>query len=361
MPYTAKRRHASGTLQLDDMRDPFSIDVDRILHSKAYTSYTDKTQVFSLIGNPGISHRVIHVQLLSRIARTIGRKLGLNEDLIEAIAIGHDIGHPPFGHDGEKYLDRLCMQSGAGHFRHNVQGIQAVDIIEKQGKGLNLTLEVMDGILCHNGEMTEQEISPDREGSFDGFDHKCAMSLTGSDPLPMTPEGCLIRVADTISYIGRDIEDAIALGIIDRQDLPGEAVEVLGNTNGRIVYSLVDDVIGHSSAGKIAYSSQVFSALKTLKRFNYENIYLNPLVKMESRKIETMYDLVFLRLFEDIKTSQKESPVFVHFIDLMDKAYQQSSPAAKTVRDFMAGLTDSAFLDLFKKLYVPGKNSMFPR
>ena len=118
------------------MRDAFSIDVDRILHSQAYTSYIDKTQVFYLVGHQGISHRVIHVQLLSRIARTIGRRLGLNDDLIEAVSIGHDIGHPPFGHDGEQYLDELCMQAGIGPFRHNVQAIQALERIEKGGKGL---------------------------------------------------------------------------------------------------------------------------------------------------------------------------------------------------------------------------------
>ena len=186
-----------------DMRDAFSIDVDRILHSQAYTSYIDKTQVFYLVGHQGISHRVIHVQLLSRIARTIGRRLGLNDDLIEAIAIGHDIGHPPFGHDGERYLDELCVDAGIGPFRHNLQAIQALERIEKSGTGLNLTLQVLDGILCHNGEMTEQRVAPVRGETFKDFDLKMAAATKGEGTLPMTMEGCLVRVADTVSYIGR--------------------------------------------------------------------------------------------------------------------------------------------------------------
>ncbi|HHO76554.1 MAG TPA: HD domain-containing protein, partial [Deltaproteobacteria bacterium] len=285
----------------DDMRDAFSIDVDRILHSLAYTSYIDKTQVFYLVGHQGISHRVIHVQLLSRIARTIGRKQGLNDDLIEAIAIGHDIGHPPFGHDGENYLDELCTAAGIGGFRHNVQAIQALERIEKQGRGLNLSLQVLDGILCHNGETTEQEISPDVGACFEDFDAKVRSALCGGNPMPMTMEGCLVRVCDTVSYIGRDIEDAISLGIIKRQDIPADITSVLGDTNGKIVYSLVEDLIENSNSEKIAYSSGVFEALKALKAFNYERIYLNARVKAESSKISTMYELIFDHLVGDIE------------------------------------------------------------
>ncbi|MBN2297094.1 MAG: HD domain-containing protein [Deltaproteobacteria bacterium] len=337
-----------------DMRDAFSIDVDRILHSQAYTSYIDKTQVFYLVGHQGISHRVIHVQLLSRIARTIGRKLGLNDDLIEAIAIGHDIGHPPFGHDGENYLHELCAASGIGAFRHNVQAIQALERIEKQGRGLNLTLQVLDGILCHNGETTEQEVSPEHRASFDVFDKKIRSSLAGGNPMPMTMEGCLVRVCDTVSYIGRDIEDAISLGIIRRDDIPGDIASVLGDTNGKIVYALVEDLIENSNNEKIAYSSGVFRVMKELKAFNYENIYLNSLVKTESSKIKTMYTLVFERLVEDIESHRTDSTVFDEFISRLDDKYIKEFSPAEIVRDFIAGLTDSAFLRVFHKLFVPG-------
>ncbi len=335
------------------MRDAFSIDVDRILHSRAYTSYIDKTQVFYLVGHQGISHRVIHVQLLNRIARTIGRKLGLNDDLIEAIAIGHDIGHPPFGHDGESYLHELCTASAIGAFRHNVQAIQALERIEKQGRGLNLTLQVLDGILCHNGETTEQTVSPDEGASFEDFDEKVVSALAGGNPFPMTMEGCLVRVCDTVSYIGRDIEDAISLGIINRDDLPRELTSVLGDTNGKIVYALVEDIIENSDNEKIAYSKDVFHALKELKTFNYEKIYLNAQVKTESSKIKTMYTLVFERLVDDIISRRKDSPVLDQFIIRLDENYADEFSPAEIVRDFIAGLTDTAFLRVFHGLFVP--------
>lgn len=336
-----------------DMRDAFSIDVDRILHSQAYTSYIDKTQVFYLVGHQGISHRVIHVQLLSRIARTIGRRLGLNDDLVEAIAIGHDIGHPPFGHDGERYLDELCRESGIGPFRHNVQAHQALERIEKSGKGLNLTLQVLDGILCHNGESSEQSVSPEPASGFADLDAKIEIARSGYMPLPMTLEGALVRIADTVSYIGRDIEDAISLGIIERATIPPEAVRLLGETNGKIVYALVEDLIEHSTKDRIAYSSKVFRALEVLRRFNYENIYLNPRVKTESTKIRTMYGLVFRRLFEDVRNHDTGSVIHTRFLDRLDVCYRESHGPAEMVRDFIASLTDTAFLRVFHDLFVP--------
>jgi dGTPase len=351
MDYLTRRRRPEDLKK--DMRDAFSIDCDRILHSRAYTSYIDKTQVFSLIGNQEIAHRVIHVQLLSRIARTIGRRLKLNDDLIEAIAIGHDIGHPPFGHDGEKYLDRLCRIAGIGMFAHNVQGVWTLERIEKNGRGLNLTLAVLDGILCHNGETTEQEIVPDSTLSFAELDEKTKLCMEGSMPAPSTMEGCLVRFVDTVSYLGRDIEDAITLGIIARRDIPKEASFVLGDTNGKIVYSLVEDLIATSTNERIAYSLDVFLALKALKQFNYENIYLNPRVKAESEKIRTMYDLVFERLVSDIKKGNALSPVIARFVSRIEKGYKDNLSAAQLARDYIAGLTDTAFLKLFNELYIP--------
>lgn len=336
-----------------DMRDAFSIDVDRILHSQAYTSYIDKTQVFYLVGHQGISHRVIHVQLLSRIARTIGRKLGLNDDLIEAIAIGHDIGHPPFGHDGEHYLDELCTEAGIGPFRHNLQAIQALERIEKSGLGLNLTLQVLDGILCHNGETTEQRVAPEPAGTFRDLDRKIAAAMKGESQLPMTMEGCLVRVADTVSYIGRDIEDAISIGIVSRDDIPGDVTGVLGDTNGKIVYALVEDLIANSTSGAMVYSSRVFDALLRLKAYNYEKIYTNEGVKRESSKIRDMYSLVFSRLVEDVTDHDTTSPVFTGFLNRLGDRYRNTHNPFEVVRDYIAGLTDSAFLRTFHELFVP--------
>ena len=153
-----------------DYRQSFSIDVDRILHAHAYARYIDKTQVFSLIKNDHITHRVLHVQLVSKIARTIGRYLGLNEDLIEAIALGHDIGHAPFGHDGERYLSELCEHNGIGTFQHNVQSVQFLDKVERKGQGWNLCLQTLDGILCHDGEIHNQMLKPVTKKTFKKLD-----------------------------------------------------------------------------------------------------------------------------------------------------------------------------------------------
>ena len=152
-------------------RQAFSVDVDRILHSSAYARYIDKTQVFYLIKNDHITHRVLHVQLVSKIARTIGRFLGLNEDLIEAISLGHDIGHTPFGHDGERILSDICKKHGIGYFRHNVQSIQFLDKVERNGDGWNLCLQTLDGILCHDGEIHDRKMKPEREKSFQKLDN----------------------------------------------------------------------------------------------------------------------------------------------------------------------------------------------
>ena len=228
------RRRAVESRMESGYRQAFALDTDRILHSMAYTRYIDKTQVFYLIRNDHITHRVLHVQLVSKIARTIGRFLGLNEDLIEAVALGHDIGHTPFGHDGESFLSQLCWQSGIGHFLHNVQSIQFLDCVERKGQGWNLCLQTLDGILCHDGEIHNQVLEPHREKNFETLARE--MAAKKESPhfalMPMTLEGCVVRMADTVAYVGRDLEDAIRLDVIQRSDLPADVEKVLGNTNG---------------------------------------------------------------------------------------------------------------------------------
>jgi len=229
-------------------RQEFAVDADRILHSRAYTRYIDKTQVFYLVEHEHISHRVLHVQLLSKIARTIGKFLRLNEDLLEAIALGHDIGHPPFGHDGERILSILSQEHGIGPFLHSIQGVRFLDRLEKNGRGLNLSLQALDGILCHDGETHLERLSPQRDKTFAHLEEEIR-SKTADPELslkPMTLEGCVVRLADTISYIGRDLEDAITLSLVHREELPPEVAGRLGRTNGAIVYSLVTDLLSHS-------------------------------------------------------------------------------------------------------------------
>ena len=328
-------------------RQTFSVDVDRILHSRAYTRYIDKTQVFYLIHHDHITHRVLHVQLVSKIARTIGRCLGLNEDLIEAIALGHDIGHTPFGHDGERFLSELCRASGIGDFHHNVQSVQFLDRVERKGKGWNLCLQTLDGILCHDGEVHNKVLKPERNKTFEMIEKE--MALKKEDPLtqlmPMTLEGCVVRMADTISYIGRDIEDAIRLNMIKRSDLPKLSVDVLGNTNGTIVYHLVTDIINTSFQNTtIAFSQKISEALKRLKDFNLERIYMNPKIKKETDTIKTLFGILFEKYLDDIENENRSSVIFKGFLEDMSEDYIQNHCKEEIVRDFIAGMTDQYFL-----------------
>ena len=340
------RRHHEERLD-EGYRQMFSVDTDRILHSRAYTRYIDKTQVFYLIHHDHITHRVLHVQLVSKIARTIGRYLGLNEDLIEAVALGHDIGHTPFGHDGERFLSELCRSGGIGHFLHNVQSVQFLDRVERKGKGWNLCLQTLDGILCHDGEIHNQVLEPEQKKTFEMLEKEMALKKENpSTPLmPMTLEGCVVRMADTISYIGRDIEDAIRLNIIERTDLPKESVDVLGNTNGTIVYHLVTDVIKSSFQNTyIAFSRKVSEALKQLKDFNLERIYMSPKIKKDTDIIKTLFGRLFEKYLDDIEKENHSSMIFKGFLEDMSGDYIQNHCNEEIVRDFIAGMTDQYFL-----------------
>jgi dGTPase len=344
---SAVRKKTEGILETD-YRQNFAVDVDRILHSLAYTRYIDKTQVFSFVHNDHITHRVLHVQLVSKIARTIGRYLRLNEDLIEAIALGHDIGHPPFGHSGERFLSDLCREHGGDFFLHNIQSIQFLDQVERKGVGWNLTLQVLDGILCHDGEVHQSGIQPDKGRTFEDFDRLMdqkktnpAMSLT-----PMSLEGCVVRMADTIAYIGRDIEDAIRLGLLKREELPARSVKVLGETNGTMVYRLVTDLLRNSmNQPFVAFGTETAEALGLLKRFNYERIYRHPLVTHGMDEVENLYRILFERFLTDLKSGNSASVIYSAFLKGMQPTYIESHTPYEIVRDFIAGMTDGFFLN----------------
>jgi dGTPase len=330
-----------------DYRQDYSIDVDRILHAHAYARYIDKTQVFYLIKNDHITHRVLHVQLVSKIARTIGRYLGLNEDLIEAIALGHDIGHAPFGHDGERYLSELCEIHGIGSFQHNVQSVQFLDKVERKGVGWNLCLQTLDGILCHDGEVHNKRLEPAADKTFDTLDQE--LESKKNDPraalAPMTLEGCVVRMADTIAYIGRDIEDAIRLNLIKRSELPRDSVKSLGDTNGTIVFNLVTDIIQTSFQNHyVAFSGEISNALRRLKRFNLERIYINPSVKKHSSNLRDLFRFLFEKYLTDIERKDPTSVIFNGFLNGMSQAYTAAHCEAEIVRDFIAGMTDEYFL-----------------
>jgi dGTPase len=329
-------------------RQAFSVDTDRILNSRAYTRYIDKTQVFYMIANDHITHRVLHVQLVSKIARTIGRFMGLNEDLIEAIALGHDIGHPPFGHDGEKLLAELCVEQGLAPFHHNIQSVVHLDRIERAGRGWNLTLQTLDGILFHDGESHGDELRPFRPRDFSMLDGVVAQQgerLPPEQTMPMTLEGCLVRLCDTIGYIGRDIEDAIELGLISRAELPNECTEILGATNGTIVYRLVADLIGNGCREERIFFSPVISeSLQKLKKFNYERIYLDDVIKRGFADIKNCYRTLFETYLDDVQRQRQRSVIFTEFLARMESGYLDRNSVPAMVRDFMAGMTDDYFM-----------------
>ncbi len=340
---TGIRRHEEGR---EGHRTSFAVDTDRILHSRAYTRYIDKTQVFYLVKNDHITHRVLHVQLVSKIARTLARVFALNEDLVEAIALGHDIGHPPFGHDGEAILDDLSRRCGLASFQHNLQSVRFLEHLENHGRGCNLTVQVLDGILCHDGEVHNRKISPQGAVSFAEFDRKITAKTNDKNAKlrPMTLEGCLVRLADTLSYIGRDIEDAIELKLISRTDIPEQCQQVLGRTNGTIVHRLVADLIANGCQGEVGFSAPVSEALQELKAFNYQNIYLNKAIKPDKTKVEDCFAALLEKYIAEVERQDRGSVVYTRLMKFMDKGYMHDTPPAAIAVDFIAGMTDAYFL-----------------
>jgi dGTPase len=349
----ATRRHNRTA---EDIRSPYSRDADRIIHTRAYTRYIDKTQVFYLVENDHITHRVIHVQLVSKIARTIGRCLRLNEDLIEAIALGHDIGHIPYGHFGETCLSSLCEQYCIGRFFHNVQSVQFLDRIEDQ----DLTMQVLDGVLCHNGEADDLRITPQPCHNWPAFDKKVQDNADGIRSMAaMTLEGCVVKFADTIAYIGRDIQDAKEIGLIDDSvPLPEECTDVLGSTNRDIINTLIYDLLENSDSeneGYIAYSHDVEKALIGLRSFSRTNIYNNEKLTRERSKIERMYATLFETYFTDLESGNRNSKIVTDFIKTgwTSPRYLEMATDAELVRDFIAGMTDRYFAKRFEECVIP--------
>lgn len=337
-------------------RNEFSRDADRILHSTAYTRYMDKTQVFSLFNNDLITHRGLHVQFVSKIARSIGKALKLNEDLIEAIALGHDLGHVPFGHTGEKFLSEICLENDLGYFLHNVQSVRVLRELEKHGKGLNITVQVLDGILCHNGEFLCRRYVPNFEKTPEEFleeYERCYVEKGFEKTIrPMTLEGCLVRISDVIAYIGRDIEDAIKVNLIEREDLPESITGVLGDTNSKIIDALVEDLILNSyDKPYLEFSKEIYAALKKLMDFNYKNIYSNP--KKEDR--EEKYRGLFISLFESLREdlAAKRGRIYEIYLSEMNKSYTKNNSSDRIIVDFVAGMTDKFFINQYKDAFLP--------
>lgn len=340
----------------NDIRTPFFRDIDRIIYSLSYNRYSDKTQVFSQNDNDHICKRMIHVQLVSKVARTIGRALNLNEDLIEAAALGHDLGHAPIGHVGESILNKISLEHNEGYFNHNVQSVRTLMNLEENGKGRNITLQVLDGILCHNGEFALKEYRPvnkTKEEFFKEYENTYKNPLAVKKLVPMTLEGCVVRISDIIAYIGKDIEDAIMLGIIKINEIPKEVTEVLGVNNRTTVNTLITDVIA-SSIGKdyICMSDRVFKALEELKDFNYKNIYLKANSKEQINNYEIMFRSIFNDSLNALKNNDKEANIFKIYLNNMSEEYKNNNTLERIVIDYIAGMTDDFLLNEYNKIKV---------
>ncbi len=338
----------------DDFRTSFYRDSDRIIYSLSYTRYMDKTQVFSFNSNDNISKRMTHVQMVSKVARTIGRALRLNEDLIEAAALGHDLGHVPFGHAGEKILNDISLEYGEGYFNHNIQSVRTLMVLENNGVGSNITLQVLDAIMCHNGELELKEYRPKKktkEEFLDEYNKTYLDKNTVKKLVPMTLEGCVVRISDIIAYIGRDIEDAIRMGVIEKDEIPQEISSVLGLTNREIINTINVDLIEHSlDKDYLCMSEEVFQAIKKLKTFNYEHIYAKANTSEMLELYEDMFRKVFKNCLNDIKTNNRNGHIYTVFLNDMSDDYLQKTTDERKVIDYIAGMTDDFLVSEYNSI-----------
>ena len=338
------------------IRTAFIRDIDKIMHCPFYNRYADKTQVFSFYKNDDITRRALHVQLVSRIARTIGKALNLNLDLIEAIALGHDIGHTPFGHAGERFLDELYYEHTNRHFSHNIHSVRVLDKIYP----CNLSLQTLNGIASHDGEIELSEYRPKALNNFDDFDasiEECYIDKSNIKKLvPCTLEGCVMRISDIIAYLGKDRQDAERAKIATSSDFPPTAI---GTYNAEIINNLIVNIV-ENSYGKdyIKMDEEHFKALSQAKTDNYEKIYKQEAVEKElNETIKPMMAEVYNKLLDDLKNGNKTSPVFTHHIDFVNTShYEKEIPYEQTeqnqiVVDHIASMTDDYFIDLYEYLF----------
>lgn len=338
-------------------RPAYVRDVDKIMHSPYYNRYTDKTQVFSFYKNDDITRRALHVQLVSRIARSIGSVLGLNLDLIEAIALGHDIGHTPFGHAGERYISEVYHAETGRYFNHNVHSVRVLDGIFP----LNITLDTLDGIISHNGEFEMHEYRPRSMPSFSAFDEVVETCYTDEKNIlklvPSTLEGCVVRVSDIIAYLGKDRQDAMRAKLLDSDEALGESG--IGTINAEIINNLEVNIIEHSY-GKpyIRMDEEHYAGLKEAKKKNYEQIYhMEKVTHVLDGTVKPMMQRLYYRLLDDLKAGKKDSPIYKHHVDfVMQNHYAAKTPYIENepnriVVDYMASMTDDYCAELYEFLY----------
>jgi dGTPase len=370
-PYATKNSNSirfKNKTRYDIIRPPFSYDVDCIIHNPMYNRYADKTQVFSFYKNDDLTRRALHVQFVSKIARTIGRALRLNLDLIEAISLGHDMGHTPFGHKGEEFLSE-CYQEGTykstgqkRYFNHNVHSTRIFRCILNS----NLTLQTLSGILSHNGEKVCKEYKPSDLCDFSEFDvllENCYTNNSFHKKLhPNTLEGCVVRISDMIAYAGKDRQDLYRAKLITETKFKEE--RLIGTKNRDIISNLVVNIIKNSiDSPALNMDQEVFDDLKDLIDENYQIIYGNTeLNKPYYESIKPLMQQLYLRLIDDVNSRNFGSPVFGHYLNdwLQGRVYRENSfPKGRIVSDpneivtdFIASMTDDYFIDICKELHI---------
>lgn len=341
----------------DLLRPNFVRDAERIMDCRIFSRYGDKTQVFSLYRNDDITRRMQHVQRVSRTARNIGRLLKLNQDLIEAIALGHDIGHTPFGHAGERFLSTLYEERTGREFRHNVQSVRFLDRILH----LNLSVQTLDGILCHNGRAVRGTLRPEcynPDQAFREFDAKYAQAEAApgrSELTPATLEGAVVRLADVLAYLEKDREDAKLLGI--DVEVPFEANELLGS-GSEFIERVAENLVAGSYGQPFLHLDEAFAdAIQQEKQTNYERIYARQDTEGPYPELGRMFRRVYLRCVADLEKGDESSPVYRHHVSMVGgreaaESYLADGPDQLTV-DYIASMTDDYFMDFHEHLF-PG-------
>ena len=342
-------------------RPAFVRDIEKIMNVPFYNRYSDKTQVFSLVRNDDISRRALHVQFVSRIARNIGRLLNLNLDLIEAIALGHDIGHTPFGHAGERTLSAIYHAHTGRYFNHNVHSVRVLDDICCQ----NLSLQTLDGIICHNGEMEMKEYRPRADRltfpEFDAMKEECYTDPSAVKRLiPCTLEGCVVRVSDIIAYIGKDRQDAEKLKLFSQT--PSYSQEKIGTTNAEIINNMIVNIV-ENSYGKpyLRMDDDYFEEFTSAKKENYSLIYGNEKTEETFRReIEPMFEELYEALLEQAKRKDPDSVLMRHHVSYVEsvtryvkvdhREYRTYGPE-EIAADYIASMTDDYFIDLYSHLF----------
>ncbi|WP_165060304.1 deoxyguanosinetriphosphate triphosphohydrolase family protein [Adlercreutzia sp. ZJ154] len=354
----SSKEHDQATLT----RPAFMRDVEKIVNLPAYNRYSGKTQVFSLVENDDISRRMLHVQLVNRVAQGIGTLLGLNTNLIEAIALGHDIGHTPFGHAGERYLSESYHKRTGRYFHHNVHSVRVLDQLYPR----NLSLQTLDGVITHNGEFACQTLECGNVETFEQLDEMVEACNKDEQVIgtlrPSTLEGCVVRVSDMIAYLGKDRQDAIEMGVINSLDMFDSSV--IGRDNARIINNVTADIVNNSyGSNKIAMSREVFDDLKLAKRQNYQVIYSQEgILDKPDNVVETMFEEMYARLLDDLVNERHESPIFRQHVKSLVKmshsltadAYLSQEPN-RIVADYIASMTDNYFMNMYARLFPNSK------